>query len=75
MYDLHARDPRYPKSWNKIRFYVFKRDNYTCRICGRRTMRPHCHHIIPISKANSSSHPNNLVTLCSRCHKRIHNKL
>jgi len=71
MYDLHSIDPRYPKNWNRIRFYIFKRDNYTCRICGRKTKQPDCHHIIPVSKGGSH-HSNNLITVCKSCHKRIH---
>lgn len=65
-------DERYPKNWNKIRFWVFSRDKYTCQICGRKGIKkPHCHHIIPIGRGGSS-HPNNLITVCNACHKKIH---
>jgi 5-methylcytosine-specific restriction endonuclease McrA len=65
-------DERYPKNWNRIRWYVFKRDNYTCQMCGRTHLtHPHCHHIIPVGRGGSHN-TNNLITLCESCHKQIH---
>lgn len=65
-------DERYPINWNKIRFYVFKRDNYTCQRCGRNGLtKPHCHHIRPVGRGGNH-HPNNLMTLCEKCHKEKH---
>jgi len=62
--------PEYPDGWNKIRYYIFKRDGYRCQICGR-TSQLVCHHIRPI-KCNGSHHASNLITVCQYCHKRIH---
>jgi len=65
-------DSRYPNNWNRIRFYVFSRDKYTCQICGRANLsKPNCHHIIPIGRGGSSN-PSNLITVCRHCHERIH---
>jgi len=60
---------KYPHNWNRLRRYIFERDNYTCAICGRKTKYPECHHIIPISSGGDNN-PNNLITLCKRCHRR-----
>jgi 5-methylcytosine-specific restriction endonuclease McrA len=59
-------DYRYPEHWNKLRFYIFKRDGYKCQKCGSK-LHLQCHHIIPIYMGGSH-HPNNLVTLCDICH-------
>jgi len=72
MYDLHSIDSRYPKNWNRLRGYVFTRDKHICRFCGRKTKFPQCHHIVPVGKGGSH-HPDNLLTLCRACHKKIHN--
>jgi len=66
-------DERYPVNWNKLRFYIFKRDNYVCQRCGRKTLHPQCHHRRAIGMGGSS-HPNNLITLCERCHSETHER-
>jgi hypothetical protein len=55
--------------WYNLREDILKRDNYSCQSCGS-IENLHIHHIIPfrISKDNSMT---NLITLCSKCHKRI----
>lgn len=59
-------DERYPENWHKLRFAIFKRDGYQCQKCGSKT-NLECHHLRPIW-AGGSHHPNNLITLCRRCH-------
>ena len=54
-----------------MRYEVFKRDKYKCRICGATPARDpnvtlHADHIIPRSKGGETI-LNNLQTLCSRC--------
>ena len=61
----------YPPNWNRLRHFIFKRDHYRCRLCGRYTRNPVCHHIIPVRLGGTHS-PNNLITLCPECHKKIH---
>lgn len=52
--------------WN-IREYVLYRDNYTCQSCGKQGIPLEVHHIgywIP----DRTDRPDNLVTLCTKCH-------
>jgi hypothetical protein len=55
----------------KLRFDVFKRDNFKCCICGASPAKDvnvelHIDHIIPWSKGGETE-IDNLQTLCSRC--------
>jgi len=62
------------KQWSVskcLRFDVFKRDNYRCRICGVSPANDpkvtlHVDHIVPVSK-NGETVISNLQTLCSNC--------
>lgn len=59
----------------KLRMAMLKRDEYRCRICGRRAERYvdielHVHHIRPHSQ-RGPTHPDNLITLCHTCHKGL----
>ena len=55
---------------NKMRFSIYKRDGYRCRICGRtdRFENLEIDHIKPIAKGGKSTY-DNLQTLCRRCNK------
>ena len=50
---------------------VLNRDNYTCQCCGKKHARLEVHHIIFRSKGGSDDEKN-LITLCEKCHKAIH---
>ena len=54
----------------KIRFEIFKRDNFTCQYCGRNVkedkIKLHLEHIIPKNKGGDNS-INNLTTSCEEC--------
>lgn len=50
---------------NKMRFAIYKRDNYRCRKCGRQD-NLEIDHIFPISKGGKSQF-DNLQTLCHTC--------
>jgi hypothetical protein len=54
----------------KLRFEVFKRDNFTCRYCGRRTPEVvlEIDHVIPVSEGGSDD-MENLVTSCWECNR------
>ena len=50
---------------------VLHRDNYTCQCCGKKHVRLEVHHIIFRSKGGTDDE-RNLITLCEKCHKMIH---
>ncbi len=55
----------------RLRFLVLKRDNFTCKACGKspakdRDIELHVDHIIPWSKGGETVF-DNLQTLCSQC--------
>lgn len=60
----------------ELREMIAKRDNYTCRICGKYMpdeVGLHIDHIIPISKGGKSV-PSNLQVLCSKCNGKKSSK-
>lgn len=60
----------------ELRELIRKRDNYKCQICGMpecENIKKLCVHHIDYIKKNCS--PNNLISLCSKCHlKTNHNR-
>lgn len=66
----------YPPDWDTRRKHVYRRDGYQCQGCGRRGAHRgdaelHAHHVVPKSRGGSHS-TENLTTLCSDCHSRVH---
>lgn len=55
---------------SKLRFDIFKRDNFTCQYCGKRTPEVilEIDHVIPKSKGGSDE-PENLITSCFECNR------
>ena len=58
---------------------VFERDNYTCAKCGEfkqendYSIPIQAHHIIPASEEMALYlDEDNLITLCTKCHKQVH---
>lgn len=55
-----------------LRFQIFKRDNYKCRICGASVrhdnIKLEIDHKIPVSKGGTNDE-NNLWTLCFNCNR------
>ncbi len=53
---------------------VLNRDNYTCQYCKgkKKCDRLEVHHIVFRSNGGSDEE-DNLITLCSSCHKKLHN--
>ena len=48
-------------------------DSYTCQLCRQHGGDLHSHHIIPIvDNPSLSCDPNNIITLCTTCHKLAH---
>lgn len=58
--------------WDAARFYVMRRDRYTCRVCGTRARRRQLEvdHIREIARGGASLDYDNLQTLCKACHRR-----
>jgi hypothetical protein len=72
-------DESYPENWATLRRQAYKRDDYQCRNCGskggnRGNTELHAHHVVPRSRGGNDT-LSNLVTLCSTCHRQIHEHL
>ncbi len=71
---LWNSDPNdYGKDWPKIRQMIRARDNYRCASCSavESDRAFDVHHIIPFRKfmnPEAANNPENLITLCPRCH-------
>ena len=67
----HAGSRHYAKldrhRWALVRLRVFERDNWRCRRCGR-AGRLECDHVVPLHRGGAEYAPENLQTLCRRCH-------
>ena len=50
---------------------VLHRDNYTCQCCGKKHVRLEVHHIV-FRSLGGSDDEKNLITLCEKCHKAVH---
>ena len=63
--------------FENVKQYVRERDNYTCQICkagqdkNKKNVPIEVHHITPRSKGGSNK-PDNLISLCKTCHKKVH---
>jgi len=53
-----------------LRFDIFRRDQFTCRYCGRRPPEVvlEVDHLVPIAQGGENSEPN-LVTSCDECNR------
>ncbi len=63
----------YGKDWGVICRSIRERDSFRCQHCGvpETESLHHVHHIIPFRRFTTTeegNQPDNLVTLCSRCH-------
>ena len=54
-----------------LRIATLMRDGYQCQHCGRRNIRLEAHHIIYTSQGGKDT-LDNLITLCTKCHTRVH---
>lgn len=69
---LKNADFYYQIPWQELRMKIYKRDKWTCQICGVKCGRKHriqCHHINPYRISHDNS-MDNLITLCVSCHRR-----
>jgi hypothetical protein len=58
------------KDFENTRKYVLFRDNYICQNCKKEDVKFHVHHII--GRQNGGNRPDNLITLCEKCHGLVH---
>lgn len=67
-------DSPYSTDWTKtLKRSIRERDKYRCRICGEpQGEKAHDVHHIDYDKKNCN--PNNLITLCHRCHMKTNGK-
>lgn len=64
------RNSKLMRQWRKA---VFKRDNYTCRICGQHGGKLNAHHVKCFSLYRELRlDVGNGITLCEKCHNNIH---
>lgn len=68
-YKDQLKDKRWKKLANKIR----KRDNYTCQLCGSHEHLQVHHKKYIKGRLAWEYDEENLITLCSECHKKVHN--
>ena len=52
---------------------ILHRDQYKCQLCNMKNTKLEVHHIIYRSKGGTDDE-NNLITLCSSCHNKIHSE-
>jgi len=60
--------------YNRYRSWILDRDNPICSICKDSSSKLEIHHIKPVSNGGSNF-PDNLQTVCNKCHKEFHTKV
>ncbi|MBN2678207.1 MAG: DEAD/DEAH box helicase [Anaerolineaceae bacterium] len=67
---------QYGPGWNKLRGQIRARDGFICQACGKPEapgQQHDIHHKVPFrafTNPEAANQPDNLVTLCSICHRR-----
>lgn len=59
-------------SFENVKAFVLSRDKYTCQSCKIKNVKLQVHHIVFRSNGGSNR-PENLITVCEKCHSKIHN--
>lgn len=61
------------KRWMRIKYLAKKRDRFQCQKCEEKN-NLEVHHKIPVhAKPGLQYTLGNLITLCKKCHKKLHN--
>ena len=70
--NINPRSVRFrKKDWKEAKAPILERDK-SCRLCFS-TDRLHVHHISHLTEDERNDHSDeNLITLCNKCHSRIH---
>lgn len=56
--------------WIEVRLQVLERDGYRCQVC-KNAENLDVHHIVARQDGGNDS-PDNLITLCEHCHRKVH---
>lgn len=59
-----------PEDYRQLKIKILERDGWKCQRCGRRDQLQ-IHHIVHRSQSGADGEQN-LVVLCSECHRRVH---
>ena len=59
------------KTWSELCKDILGRDSFSCQRCGATGVKLNVHHKAPLS-AGGTSNPENLETLCEKCHGKRH---
>jgi len=61
------------EDFDNTKSFVKHRDSFKCQVCHGKSgdTRLEVHHLTPVSKGGSN-HPDNLATVCHKCHTEIH---
>jgi len=59
-----------PATYSKLHQAILERDGWRCQLCGSRGVLE-VHHITARSKMGDDTEEN-LITLCSGCHRKLH---
>lgn len=64
----------YSIEWTKtLKISIRERDKYRCKLCGE-PQGDKAHHVHHIDYDKKNCNPNNLVTLCNKCHQKTNFK-
>ena len=71
--DVHGKEYQdgKQKGFYNVKAFVLHRDGYKCQHCKAQKVKLHVHHIVFKSKGGTDT-PDNLITLCSDCHSKVH---
>lgn len=65
----YQKGPNY--GFGNAKAACLNRDNYTCQCCGTKKGTLHVHHIVYRSQGGTDT-LDNLIVLCEKCHKMLH---
>lgn len=72
---LFPENGRKTKKYGEWRKSVFERDNYTCRLCGKRGGKLNAHHLKRYrNNIEGRTDISNGITLCEECHRQLHKR-
>jgi len=69
----YQQGPGYNLGFQNVKQFILSRDSHTCQKCKKNKdgLKLHVHHIVFRSKQGTDT-PDNLITVCESCHKKLH---